>query len=572
MTGGGGLQPCVLPSVVSPGEGKQTGGSSQVLKECLDMLKEGKDKEAKMWVREWEVGVDSLDRPELWTAWSGVQAQKRGVQVDNNEMYWFTVDTCFGSRDLPSTGVQYPSCVDASHSTSYHLDSPGQVSLGRVLTCLAYNCPDVAYCPLLCPTAAILRHYLSEEQCYAMLEIILNAKSNVTYLSHSKKSWEVTCAALKPLAQKHTAKCITFLEGELGQEKVDSFLYGWPWWIFEGIPFSHIVRVFDCFLLEGNKVLYRVALALLKTFHKQHGKSGKELKKNGIGKEFMEFCKGLKLSPQELLTIAFKFPRFSKGDIKKACTKLEMEAKSTSIGITKSRSNEGLPTPQSIQDIKAVSDTLTYKQGQRTPQPKQSGMLPALIQAKLKSEILSPEQLMTIWHMIPVRYTMISPKLAYSTNEHGTSLTSFYNLAGGYEPSVLVIRTTNGHIFGAFCSTSWRERNCMSDSGIRQTYFGTGETFLFSLAGGVEKQWPWVGLDKEEDEEAAPEMFLSGDNTMFTIGGGGGTGIYIDENLRFGRTEKCATFNNEPLCGETDFTVSVLEVYGFTQLDCAKGW
>ena len=52
----------------------------------------------------------------------------------------------------------------------------------------------------------------------------------------------------------------------------------------------------------------------------------------------------------------------------------------------------------------------------------------------------------------------------------------------------------------------------------------------------------------------------------------GGTGIYIDENLRFGRTEKCATFDNSPLAGESDFTVSVIEVYGFNQLDSAKGW
>ena len=38
-------------------------------------------------------------------------------------------------------------------------------------------------------------------------------------------------------------------------------------------------------------------------------------------------------------------------------------------------------------------------------------------------------------------------------------------------------------IFGAYCSTSWAERNRKNDRGMRQTYFGTGETFLFSFPG-----------------------------------------------------------------------------------------
>merc|ERR550519_2544394 len=117
---------------------------------------------------------------------------------------------------------------------------------------------------------------------------------------------------------------------------------------------------------------------------------------------------------------------------------------------------------------------------------------------------------------------MISPKLAFSSNEHGISLNSFYDRAGEYEPTVLVIKNTKQEVFGAFCSTSWRLRNCTSDTGIRQTYFGTGETFLFSLCKEVPKKWPWVGIHQTK-EDSVPEMFMSGDNTMFTVGGGDGT-------------------------------------------------
>ena len=46
----------------------------------------------------------------------------------------------------------------------------------------------------------------------------------------------------------------------------------------------------------------------------------------------------------------------------------------------------------------------------------------------------------------------------------------------------------------------------------------------------------------------------------------GGTAIYLDENLRFGQTERCTTFENDPLCSERDFTISAIEVFGFNDI------
>ena len=37
----------------------------------------------------------------------------------------------------------------------------------------------------------------------------------------------------------------------------------------------------------------------------------------------------------------------------------------------------------------------------------------------------------------------------------------------------------------------------------------------------------------------------------------------MDENIRFGKTDRCSTFNNPPLCASGDFEIRVLEVYGF---------
>lgn len=42
-----------------------------------------------------------------------------------------------------------------------------------------------------------------------------------------------------------------------------------------------------------------------------------------------------------------------------------------------------------------------------------------------------------------------------------------------------------------------------------------------------------------------------------------GQAIWIDESVRYGKTERCSTFNNPPLCENRDFEIQVLEVYGF---------
>lgn len=77
-------------------------------------------------------------------------------------------------------------------------------------------------------------------------------------------------------------------------------------------------------------------------------------------------------------------------------------------------------------------------------------------------------------------------------------------------------------VFGAYCSTRWYERNVKDDKGQRQAYFGTGETFLFSLYPERAK-YPWVGMDSSHNDSKvhhSAELFMAADSKMITIGGG----------------------------------------------------
>ena len=60
-------------------------------------------------------------------------------------------------------------------------------------------------------------------------------------------------------------------------------------------------------------------------------------------------------------------------------------------------------------------------------------------------------QMMSIWDELPIRISSIKPTLAYSSDEHGVSLTTFFNRVDKYEPNILVIRNTNKEVTGHFC-------------------------------------------------------------------------------------------------------------------------
>ena len=83
------------------------------------------------------------------------------------------------------------------------------------------------------------------------------------------------------------------------------------------------------------------------------------------------------------------------------------------------------------------------------------------------------------------------------------------------QSSAVFFFLSNYQIFGAFCSSYWRERKLSTKN---LSYFGTGETFIFTLA-PEKKKYDWVGL-KEESIPNTANMFQAGDRSVLTIGGG----------------------------------------------------
>ena len=74
----------------------------------------------------------------------------------------------------------------------------------------------------------------------------------------------------------------------------------WLWWIFDHLPFTHVVRILDCYLVEGYKIFYRIAFALVRTFVK-YIRSGNSkwnglIDSRGVKGAFIYFCKEIPVS------------------------------------------------------------------------------------------------------------------------------------------------------------------------------------------------------------------------------------------------------------------------------------
>ncbi|GAU95557.1 hypothetical protein RvY_07156-2 [Ramazzottius varieornatus] len=134
-------------------------------------------------------------------------------------------------------------------------------------------------------------------------------------------------------------------------------------------------------------------------------------------------------------------------------------------------------------------------------------------------QILSDDRFEAVWYFLPARYQIGHAVLAFETEEHGISITTFYDKLKAFPASILVIRTTNEEVFGAFCSEDWEKRRERKDF----DFFGTGETFVFSFS-PRSRIYPWIGWTSVYLKQAPPpscSMYMAGSPNTLMIGGGG---------------------------------------------------
>ncbi|KAL1435059.1 hypothetical protein MTO96_001605 [Rhipicephalus appendiculatus] len=447
--------------------------------DVVQFVKQNKMKEAKALVRSQHWPIDDPNRGELWLK----LCEGHTKEAVPRDFYRSTVKESLGGQ----WPLGMPPFVDPVFDEGYLLSAEGQRRAERVLFVTSVSHPFVTYCPILLPVASLLLHYLPEEETYECV-CALVANTAVQHLSQTRLTHDISTHTLMKLTKRLAKKTYTRLLRKIQREdEMENLFCTWQLWIFRGLPFYHLVRVMDCFLMEGVRALYRFAMAILILYVKEHSKeypsksflsrvfrSKKAKKKGSFSRKgaqdaesfldmIMTFCKNMPHNVDKFLMTAYSIPGtpaplligISAKLLNQQHLKSEIHVRSRSSGRTRV-SSESSGVVGGGRHLHAVSSSLSVKNDKYSATRAVSVGLIGL--ANFHSEVLTGEQMTIVWNWLPARITMLQPEVVYSTNRHGSSLASLFALTDAREPTVLAVLTTRGDRFGAYCSVRWMER------------------------------------------------------------------------------------------------------------------
>jgi TBC1 domain family member 2B len=142
-----------------------------------------------------------------------------------------------------------------------NIDSIGVTRLRRVLTCYSVHNPSVGYCQGMNRLAAVALLFMPEEDAFWCLMTIVENIMPPDYFTPTLLGAHVDQYVLKDLLAEKLPNLLAHLE----KHDIELSLFSWFLTCFvDNIPSRIYLRIWDVFLYEGNKVLFRFALAFLK--------------------------------------------------------------------------------------------------------------------------------------------------------------------------------------------------------------------------------------------------------------------------------------------------------------------
>ncbi|KAL1272942.1 hypothetical protein QQF64_028804 [Cirrhinus molitorella] len=445
----------------------------------------------------------------------------------------------------------FPNFMEDGEIPRYCLNKTGLNSVKKILICINHHFPDVSYCPILSALVSLLLHFSEDEaQCFhSICSLVSYTDPKKRYIDQTFLTSRSSCMTFGDLANKYCRGIRKLIASS--HQNLFEFYSDWIMWIFADLPFTYAIRVLDVYLMEGYKVLYRVALALLSLY--KVSVSSRVAHVDDFRHDMKNFVQnvGRHTTIDALLQRAFSIQ---------------------------------LPTRKELTYLfNANKDALIHKDIHN------KSSYQAMDFRAFSSSVVTETEMRVVWAWIPERFALFSPVQLFSTNVDGRSLSSFYSKVEGHDPTVLLLKTADEEICGAFLSSDWAQKNC-DEKGFK--FFGTGECFVFTLRPGMERYQRTVlqisGMSGKCDSSHQKESlsidslistdmdrttggsplctvstfkFMAGDDETLFIGGDGGHALHLQADLTAGCSERCDTFESPTLCRGC-FKIQSLEVWG----------
>lgn len=157
----------------------------------------------------------------------------------------------------------FPVFMEDGEIPMYCLNTAGLNSVKKILVCIHKHLPEVTFCPILPALVSLLLHFSEDEaQCFhSICSLVRYTDPTKRYIDQTFHTSRASCMTFGDLANKYCRGIRKLIASS--HQNLFEFYSDWIMWIFADLPFTYAIRVLDVYLLEGYKVLYRVALALL---------------------------------------------------------------------------------------------------------------------------------------------------------------------------------------------------------------------------------------------------------------------------------------------------------------------
>ena len=166
--------------------------------------------------------------------------------------------------------------------------------------------------------------------------------------------------------------------------------------------------------------------------------------------------------------------------------------------------------------------------------------------------VLDLPSILTINYSIPHELRHMW-RFLFSTNVHGSSFSTMSTHIAHQGPTLIIIRDTDGHVFGGYAANSWEPCG---------NYYGINQCFLFSLNPSM-NVFPVSGYNSNY------QYYNHGQETIPNGLGFGGQfdyfGLWIDAEFGQGHSRaqpKCITYNSPRLSSQENFQIDYIEVWG----------
>lgn len=399
-----------------------------------------------------------------------------------------------------------------------HLPEDKLSQIKGIMYILSSAHPNMEPSPMVLSLIGIFSVYMEADQVLGCMTSIIRAhsyaasdRSQWAYFPSTRRESLIFERVFKLLVKEHESTVYAHIKSVLAQFGAHDL----NWDPLLGsmfvklLPKKVVMRIVDCFLIEGFKIIYRMALAHL------HLRRSKILAARTI---------------DELEAAIFDAEHAHSKDLKEA---MFTRAFSYSLGHEKITKLKRKAKRSALADCDRVNrEHLILKR----PLPKLT----------IPSAFLETEDLIALWTWIPSRLRDLDLDMVFSTDKHGFSLQTLYNKCEEYDKLIMVIETVNEQILGAFLTSPLMNR--------QHHFIGTGETFIFTLA-------PECNTYSWTPNSGSTSFILATDEFMAFGAGSSGFGLLIDAGLTTIESSPTDTFENPALLQPT--AILGIEVYSF---------